>query len=199
MLPLPGCGNADRQPNQTPVPQHLETSQMATATSILLPEVESYLSSGVIPGVVGGEDWAGTGGETFQTRDPGSGELLAEVHAYSAADVDRAVAVANEAFRNRAGRRSPRTTAASGCTGSPTSLRAARRSSPRSRRSMPASCRLMPLAISRRLSARSASSPTWPSMSSGETSSRLPATRPGRSAAPGEPAASSFPGTFRCC
>jgi len=46
---------------------------MATASTSLLPEVESYLSSGVIPGVVGGEDWAGTSGETFQTRDPGSG------------------------------------------------------------------------------------------------------------------------------
>lgn len=72
---------------------------MATATTSLLPEVESYLSGGVIPGVVGGEDWAGTSGETFQTRDPGSGEVLAEVHAYAAADVDRAVAAANEAFR----------------------------------------------------------------------------------------------------
>lgn len=72
---------------------------MATATTSLLPEVESYLSSGVIPGVVGGEDWAGTSGETFQTRDPGSGEVLAELHAYSAADVDRAVEAANKAFR----------------------------------------------------------------------------------------------------
>ena len=72
---------------------------MATATTSLLPEVESYLSSGVIPGVVGGEDWAGTSGETFQTRDPGSGEVLAELHAYSAADVDKAVEAANEAFR----------------------------------------------------------------------------------------------------
>ncbi len=72
---------------------------MATATTSLLPEVESYLSSGVIPGVVGGEDWAGTSGETFQTRDPGSGEVLAELHAYSAGDVDRAVEAANKAFR----------------------------------------------------------------------------------------------------
>ena len=72
---------------------------MATASTSLLPEVESYLSSGVIPGVVGGEDWAGTSGETFQTRDPGSGEVLAELHAYSAADVDKAVEAANEAFR----------------------------------------------------------------------------------------------------
>ena len=72
---------------------------MATASTSLLPEVESYLSSGVIPGVVGGEDWAGTSGETFQTRDPGSGEVLAELHAYSAADVDRAVEAANKAFR----------------------------------------------------------------------------------------------------
>lgn len=72
---------------------------MATARTPLLPDVDRYLTGGVIAGVVAGEDWAGTSGETFQTLDPGSGEVLAEVHAYSAADVDRAVAGANEAFR----------------------------------------------------------------------------------------------------
>ena len=74
---------------------------MATATPgvSLLPEVESYLGSGPLAGVVGGKDVIGTSGETIPTRDPGTGEVLAEVHAFTAADVDAAVANANEAFR----------------------------------------------------------------------------------------------------
>jgi len=76
-----------------------ESKTMATASRALLPEVEQFLSSGVIAGVVGGDDWAGTSGETFQTRDPGTGEPLAELHAYAAADVDQAVAIANKAFQ----------------------------------------------------------------------------------------------------
>lgn len=74
---------------------------MATAAAgvSLLPEVESYLGSGPLAGVVGGKDVTGTSGETIPTRDPGTGEVLAEVHAFTAADVDAAVANANEAFR----------------------------------------------------------------------------------------------------
>ncbi len=74
---------------------------MATAAPgvSLLPEVESFLNSGPLAGVVGGKDTAGTSGETIPTRDPGTGEVLAEVHAFTAADVDAGVAVANEAFR----------------------------------------------------------------------------------------------------
>jgi len=74
---------------------------MATAAAgvSLLPEVESYLGSGPLSGVVGGKDVTGTSGETIPTRDPGTGEVLAEVHAFTAADVDAAVATANEAFR----------------------------------------------------------------------------------------------------
>jgi len=71
----------------------------ATATMSLLPEVEAFLGAGPLPGLVGGRDVTGSSGDTIPTRDPGSGEVLAEVHALSAADVERAVAVANEAFR----------------------------------------------------------------------------------------------------
>lgn len=74
---------------------------MATAAPgvSLLPEVASFLSSGPLAGVVGGMDVTGSSGETIPTRDPGTGEVLAEVHAFTAADVDTAVANANEAFR----------------------------------------------------------------------------------------------------
>ena len=74
---------------------------MATAAPgvSLLPEVESFLSSGPLAGVVGGKDVTGTSGETIPTRDPGTGEVLAEVHALTADDVEAAVAAANDAFR----------------------------------------------------------------------------------------------------
>ena len=64
---------------------------MASVTVTKLPEVESYLSGGLISGVVGGEDWCGSGGTTFQSHDPGTGDVLAEVHAYTAADVNQSV------------------------------------------------------------------------------------------------------------
>ena len=72
---------------------------MASLVAPKLPEVESFLMEGTVPGVVGGEDWCGSGDTTFQSRDPGSGELLAEVHAYTAADVNRSVEKANESFK----------------------------------------------------------------------------------------------------
>ena len=52
---------------------------MASLVTPKLPEVESYLSEGTIPGVVGGEDWCGSGDTAFQSADPGSGDMLAEV------------------------------------------------------------------------------------------------------------------------
>ena len=72
---------------------------MASLVAPKLPEVESFLFEGIVPGVVGGEDWCGSGDTTFQSRDPGSGELLAEVHAYTAADVNRSVEKATESFK----------------------------------------------------------------------------------------------------
>jgi aldehyde dehydrogenase (NAD+) len=50
---------------------------------------------------VGGE-WVGAeSGDTFETRDPTTGEVLATVPAGDASDVDRAVAAATEAYENR--------------------------------------------------------------------------------------------------
>jgi aldehyde dehydrogenase (NAD+) len=72
---------------------------MATAVKTeLLPEVDSFLSSGPLKAFVGGRDCAGSGGETFTTSDPGSGEKLAEVCAMQASDVDKAVKAAQKAF-----------------------------------------------------------------------------------------------------
>ncbi|NLS91763.1 MAG: aldehyde dehydrogenase [Planctomycetaceae bacterium] len=72
---------------------------MATTLKFdLLPEVADFLSKGPLEGIVGGQAVASSKGETFTTVDPGSGEVLAEVHAMQADDVDRAVQAAARAF-----------------------------------------------------------------------------------------------------
>ena len=48
--------------------------------------------------LIGGAWSAAASGETFETRDPATGEVLAEVASGDAADVDRAVAAARKAF-----------------------------------------------------------------------------------------------------
>ncbi len=73
---------------------------MATvAHAKLLPEVEQFLSSAPLQAVISGQSVGSSGGETFPTRDPGSGEVLAEVRAMQPVDVDRAVEAAAQAFR----------------------------------------------------------------------------------------------------
>lgn len=69
------------------------------AAAKLLPEVEKFLTEAPLRGVVGGQDVAGAAGATMFTRDPGTGEPLAEFCVFDAADVDRAVQAADEAFR----------------------------------------------------------------------------------------------------
>jgi len=70
-----------------------------TVTANLLPEVSAFLDERPLKGVMGGQDVEAQGGEVFETRDPGTGELLAEVSAMQADDVDRAVKAADRAFR----------------------------------------------------------------------------------------------------
>lgn len=65
----------------------------------LLPEVRQFLAGGPLKAVIGGQEVESCGGERFETRDPGSKSLLAEVYAMAPADVDRAVQAAAEAFR----------------------------------------------------------------------------------------------------
>ena len=74
---------------------------MATATAPrLLPEVEKFLASSPLKGVVGGKDVAGSTGGTMATRDPGTGEPIAEFCVLGADDVDKAVQAATHAFRH---------------------------------------------------------------------------------------------------
>ncbi len=74
---------------------------MATTLNVdILPEVSEFLSAGPLEGIVGGRSAPSSSGETFKTVDPGSGDVLAEVYAMQAADVDQAVQAAAEAFRS---------------------------------------------------------------------------------------------------
>jgi aldehyde dehydrogenase (NAD+) len=73
---------------------------VATASERRMPEVEQFLKSDQLGGVIGGQPVAPSARERFTTVDPGSGEVLAEVAAMLPDDVDRAVAAAAEAFRN---------------------------------------------------------------------------------------------------
>lgn len=69
------------------------------AMTTMLPEVSQFLASQPIKMFIGGEWVEAAGGGTFETRDPGNGKVLATVAAGEAADVDRAVKAAQEAFR----------------------------------------------------------------------------------------------------
>jgi aldehyde dehydrogenase (NAD+) len=71
---------------------------MATATLEVLPEVGKFLDSELQQPFVGGKSATGSGKETFETHDPGSGEKLATVPHMTAKDVDAAVAAAQKAF-----------------------------------------------------------------------------------------------------
>ncbi|MCH5376172.1 MAG: aldehyde dehydrogenase family protein, partial [Planctomycetes bacterium] len=66
--------------------------------SDLLPEVRDFLSAGPLGGVIDGQDVASSDQDRFATRDPGSGEVIAEVYSMQAEQVDRAVQAAARAF-----------------------------------------------------------------------------------------------------
>jgi aldehyde dehydrogenase (NAD+) len=63
------------------------------------PEVTQFLSNQPLKMFIGGKWLAARSGKTFETRDPGQGSVLATVAAGEAAEVDAAVAAADEAFR----------------------------------------------------------------------------------------------------
>src|SRR3954471_18316867 len=71
---------------------------MATVMSELLPEVEEFLSKSLLRPLVGGKELEASDGSTFETHDPGSGEVLATVPNLTPKDVDAAVAAAQKAF-----------------------------------------------------------------------------------------------------
>ncbi|MEW6302197.1 MAG: aldehyde dehydrogenase family protein [Verrucomicrobiota bacterium] len=65
----------------------------------LRPEVSKFLKAQPLRMYIGGEWVDALDGDTFETRDPGDGKVIARVASGHAADVDRAVAAAHEAFR----------------------------------------------------------------------------------------------------
>jgi acyl-CoA reductase-like NAD-dependent aldehyde dehydrogenase len=70
---------------------------LATDTP-LLPEVETFLSEGIFPAVIGGTDFKPHGRATIATVDPGSGKQLGEIYDLSDQDIAHAVDVAATAF-----------------------------------------------------------------------------------------------------
>ena len=65
----------------------------------VLPEVQEFLSRGPHKAVIGGKEFTSSNGATFTTRDPGSGDTLAEVYDMQPDDVERAVDAGDLAFR----------------------------------------------------------------------------------------------------
>jgi aldehyde dehydrogenase (NAD+) len=65
----------------------------------LLPVVNEFLETGPLSLFVGGEWKEAAGRSKFETRDPGSSKVLAEVAAAQKEDVSRAVTAAREAFK----------------------------------------------------------------------------------------------------
>ena len=70
------------------------------APNELLPEVKQFLSQSLVKMFIGGKWVEATEGGTFQTVDPGDGQLLATVAEGTKADIDKAVAAARQAFRS---------------------------------------------------------------------------------------------------
>lgn len=70
----------------------------ATIPIQLLPEVESFLGQSPFSSFVGGEHYPNGDGNLIASSDPGSGEIIAEIHDLNASEVDRAVDIANAAF-----------------------------------------------------------------------------------------------------
>lgn len=68
-------------------------------TTPIHPEVTKFLSAQPIKLFIGGQWTDAANGTTLETRDPSTGKVLARVSAGDKADVDRAVAAAQKAFR----------------------------------------------------------------------------------------------------
>lgn len=87
------------RPDRFLYPRSTESEEMTTLTNVdLRPEVIEFLNQSPFSGFVGGADFPTSGGELIATIDPGSGDKIADIQDCSAADVDHAVKVANEAF-----------------------------------------------------------------------------------------------------
>lgn len=64
----------------------------------LFPAVEAFLSEGKFPAFVGGRNFIPQSNTTIETLDPGSGQKLGDLYELSAADINQAVEVADQAF-----------------------------------------------------------------------------------------------------
>jgi acyl-CoA reductase-like NAD-dependent aldehyde dehydrogenase len=70
-----------------------------TVMTHLYPEVSKFLANQPLNMFIGGYWMAAASGDTFETRDPGDGKVIASVAAGDKRDVDQAVEAARTAFR----------------------------------------------------------------------------------------------------
>ena len=64
-------------------------TMQTAAGKTLFPEVQAFLSKEVHGAVIGGQEVTASNGDTFDTRDPGTGEKLATVSNMQPDDVER--------------------------------------------------------------------------------------------------------------
>ena len=88
---------------------------MATVMSELLPEVDAVLENSLQRPLVGGKEVEASDGRTFETHDPGSGDVLATVPNLALKTSMPRSLPPNAHSINRAGRLSHRTSAARCC------------------------------------------------------------------------------------
>jgi acyl-CoA reductase-like NAD-dependent aldehyde dehydrogenase len=70
------------------------------ARDVINPEVQVFLNSSPVKMITGGEERDAVSGETYQSIDPSTGSILAEIAKGSEADVDIAVQEARKAFES---------------------------------------------------------------------------------------------------
>ena len=66
----------------------------------LCSKAQAFLDQSIIGGWVNGQPAEAADGGTFETHDPGNGEVLATIASFQQADVDAAVDSADAAFNN---------------------------------------------------------------------------------------------------
>lgn len=86
--------------NPLPRPRPLTSPPPTMSSLSLSPDVTRFLAAQPLNLFIGGQWRAADRGQTFETRDPGTGEVIATVAAGEASDVDAAVRAAQLAFQN---------------------------------------------------------------------------------------------------
>ena len=169
-------------------------------TTLSLPhDVTQFLSRQPLSGFVGGAETRASNGECFVTRDPGTGNVLAEVYALQEDDVDRAVHAAADAFARGSWAKLPQNDAVHCSTDLPTRWNAGVTRSRVWSHSTAAKSIPRRTGTCRTSWTRPGTSRRWHCTSNAAALWQCLIMKPGRCGSRGDRAASSFPGTSRSC